>query len=58
MRDARALYEKCIKHGVWIIKGLKDKDYRLKPFVFEDADGNRIDLGQHIESEIGSGVHT
>ena len=28
-----------------IIKGLADKDYGLRAFVFEDLDGNRIDVG-------------
>jgi hypothetical protein len=31
-----------------IIKGLQDKDYGLRAFVFEDPDGNRIDVGQKI----------
>jgi hypothetical protein len=29
-----------------IIKGLAGKDYGLRAFVFEDLDGNRIDVGQ------------
>ena len=46
--DASALYDTCVKNGVRIIKGLKDKDYGLKAFVFEDPDGNRIDVGERI----------
>ena len=34
--------------GLRIIKGLQDKDYGLRAFVFEDPDGNRIDVGQAI----------
>ena len=43
-----ALHEVCQRHGLRIIKGLKDKDYGLRAFVFEDPDGNRIDVGQPI----------
>jgi len=46
--DASALYDSCIKHGVRIIKGLKDQSYGLRAFVFEDLDGNRIDVGERI----------
>jgi catechol 2,3-dioxygenase-like lactoylglutathione lyase family enzyme len=31
-----------------IVKGLRDKDYGLRAFVFEDPDGNRIDVGERI----------
>jgi predicted enzyme related to lactoylglutathione lyase len=34
--------------GLRIVKGLRDKDYGLRAFVFEDPDGNRIDVGQPI----------
>ena len=43
-----ALHEVCQRHGLRIIKGLKDKDYGLRAFGFEDPDGNRIDVGQPI----------
>ncbi len=43
-----ALHAICQKHGLRIIKSLKDKDYGLRAFVFEDPDGNRIDVGQPI----------
>ncbi len=32
--------------GSRIIEGLRDHDYGLRSFVFEDRDGNRIDAGQ------------
>jgi catechol 2,3-dioxygenase-like lactoylglutathione lyase family enzyme len=43
-----ALFVRCKEHRVRIIKGLQDKDYGLRAFVFEDPDGNRIDVGQLI----------
>ncbi len=44
--DADAAYEACLRHGLRIIKRLQNKDYGLRAFVFEDADGNRIDVGE------------
>lgn len=46
--DAEALFLRCQQAGLRIVKGLKDKDYGLRAFVFEDPDGNRIDVGQII----------
>ncbi|EUB98235.1 Glyoxalase-like domain containing protein [Rhizobium sp. CF080] len=46
--DIDALHAICQRHGVRIIKSLQDKDYGLRAFVFEDPDGNRIDVGQVI----------
>ena len=46
--DVDALHTICVQHGLRIIKGLKDKDYGLRAFVFEDPDGNRIDVGQPL----------
>lgn len=46
--DVNALHAVCKRHGARIIKSLKDKDYGLRAFVFEDPDGNRIDVGQVI----------
>ena len=46
--DADALHALCQRHGLRIIKRLQDKDYGLRAFVFEDPDGNRIDVGQPI----------
>ena len=43
-----ALHTICKQSGMRIIKGLQDKDYGLRAFVFEDPDGNRIDVGQKI----------
>lgn len=40
------LHRLCVEHGLRIIKGLQNKDYGLRAFVFEDPDGNRIDVGQ------------
>ncbi|WNJ90708.1 glyoxalase superfamily protein [Bosea sp. 685] len=34
--------------GLRILKGLRDKDYGLRAFVFEDPDGNRIDVGEPL----------
>lgn len=52
--DADALFHRCQQAGLRIIKRLKDKDYGLRAFVFEDPDGNRIDVGQIIERTTGS----
>lgn len=46
--DVDAVHAICKSHGLRIIKGLQDKDYGLRAFVFEDPDGNRIDVGQAI----------
>lgn len=46
--DADALHAICVQYGARIIKRLQDKDYGLRAFVFEDPDGNRIDVGQVI----------
>jgi catechol 2,3-dioxygenase-like lactoylglutathione lyase family enzyme len=43
-----AFHALCRLHGVRIIKSLQDKDYGLRAFVFQDPDGNRIDVGQTI----------
>jgi hypothetical protein len=36
------------RYGLRIIKTIQNKDYGLRAFVFEDPDGNRIDVGQPI----------
>ena len=46
--DATALHRICQAHGLRIIKGLRDQEYGLRAFVFEDPDGNRIDVGQPV----------
>jgi catechol 2,3-dioxygenase-like lactoylglutathione lyase family enzyme len=46
--DVDALHALCRQYGLRIIKSLQDKDYGLRAFVFEDPDGNRIDVGQPI----------
>lgn len=43
-----ALHALCQSQGLRVIKRLQDKDYGLRAFVFEDPDGNRIDVGQPI----------
>ncbi|KGM34634.1 glyoxalase superfamily protein [Inquilinus limosus] len=48
VEDAEALHRICRAHGLRIIKGLRDQEYGLRAFVFEDPDGNRIDVGQPI----------
>lgn len=47
--DVDALHEICKDKGLRIVKRLQNKDYGLRAFVFEDSDGNRIDVGQKIE---------
>lgn len=42
------LHGLCAASGLRIIKGLQNKDFGLRAFVFEDPDGNRIDVGQII----------
>jgi catechol 2,3-dioxygenase-like lactoylglutathione lyase family enzyme len=46
--DVDALHTICQQQGLRIIKSIQDKDYGLRAFVFEDPDGNRIDVGQPI----------
>jgi len=46
--DVAALYAVCMAEGVRIIKGLADKDYGQRAFVFADPDGNRIDIGERL----------
>lgn len=46
--DVDALHEICRRQGLRIVKGLRDKEFGLRAFVFEDPDGNRIDVGQPL----------
>lgn len=46
--DVDRLHAVCVAHGLRIIKSLKNQEYGLRAFVFEDPDGNRIDVGQQI----------
>lgn len=46
--DVNALFTLCKSIGARIVKGVEDKDYGLRAFVFADPDGNRIDVGQKI----------
>jgi catechol 2,3-dioxygenase-like lactoylglutathione lyase family enzyme len=46
--DAASLYEACTRHGVRIVKAIRDADFGLRCFVFADPDGNRFDVGQPL----------
>jgi catechol 2,3-dioxygenase-like lactoylglutathione lyase family enzyme len=46
--DAAALYAQLERHGVRIVKAIRDADFGLRCFVFADPDGNRIDVGQSL----------
>lgn len=46
--DVDRLHAMCVVHGLRIIKSLKNQEYGLRAFVFEDPDGNRIDVGQQV----------
>ena len=46
--DVDAIHSICQRHGLRIIRSVQNKDYGLRAFVFEDPDGNRIDVGQPI----------
>lgn len=48
VENVDAFHGLCQRHGLRIVKGLRDKDYGLRAFVFEDPDGNRIDVGERI----------
>ena len=49
VHDVDALHAIIQKTGLRIIKSLQDKEYGLRAFVFQDPDGNRIDVGQPIQ---------
>jgi len=48
VHDVDAVHDICQRRGLRIIRSLQDKDYGLRAFVFEDTEGNRIDVGQPI----------
>jgi len=48
VEDIDALHAIIQARGLRIVKGLRDKDYGLRAFVFEDPDGNRIDVGEPL----------
>ena len=50
IEDVDSFHALCKSHGLRIIKGLQDKDYGLRAFVFEDTEGNRIDVGAPLKS--------
>lgn len=45
VRDVDTFHALCKREGLRIVKGLQDKEYGLRAFVFEDPEGNRIDVG-------------
>ncbi|WP_299999703.1 VOC family protein [uncultured Cedecea sp.] len=47
--DANALFTLCQQAGARIIRGLEDKEYGIRAFIFADPDGNRIDVGQILK---------
>lgn len=47
--DANALFTLCQSTGARIIKGLQDKEYGIRAFIFADPDGNRVDVGQILQ---------
>ncbi|MBQ4772350.1 VOC family protein [Pectobacterium versatile] len=49
VNDANALFSLCQDIGAKIVKGIQDKDYGIRAFVFADPDGNRIDVGQILK---------
>lgn len=49
VEDIDAVHAVIRAHGLRIVKGLRDKDYGLRAFVFEDPDGNRIDVGEPLK---------
>jgi catechol 2,3-dioxygenase-like lactoylglutathione lyase family enzyme len=48
--DATALFEIVSAAGTKIIKRPRDHEYGLRAFVMADPDGNRIDVGQVIDT--------
>jgi len=49
VEDIDAVHAAIRAHGLRIVKGLRDKDYGLRAFVFEDPDGNRADVGEPLQ---------
>ena len=50
VEDIDAVHAVIRERGLRIVKGLRDKDYGLRAFVFEDPDGNRIDVGEPLKA--------
>ena len=50
VEDIDAVHAMIRARGLRIVKGLRDKDYGLRAFVFEDPDGNRIDVGEPLKT--------
>ena len=48
VENVDGLHDLIQRRGLRVIKRLQDKDYGLRAFVFEDPDGNRIDVGEPI----------
>jgi predicted enzyme related to lactoylglutathione lyase len=49
VEDIDALHAIIRARGLRIVKGLRDKDCGLRAFIFEDPDGNRIDVGEPLK---------
>ncbi len=49
VEDIDAVHAMIRERGLRIVKGLRDRDYGLRAFVFEDPDGNRIDVGEPLK---------
>lgn len=48
VHGVEALHSIVKAQGCRIVKGMRDKDFGLRAFVFEDPFGNRIDVGEPI----------
>ena len=49
VEDIDAVHAIIRARDLRIVKGLRDKNYGLRAFVFEDPDGNRIDVGEPLK---------
>lgn len=51
--DADAAYHRCQDASARIIKRIRDAPWGLRTFVVADPDGNRIDVGAHLNAPTG-----
>lgn len=49
--DAQAAHDACRAAGLTIVEVLRDAPWGMRTFVAEDADGNRIDVGQPLGAD-------
>ena len=47
--DADAALARCLEAGALIVEAIRDAPWGIRTFVFEDLDGNRVDIGQPLE---------